>query len=388
MRIRAKQNNVRLLQGPDLLEQAPQLLRELAARSGQPEAIDDIRYYLEKPGLLRRKPVLALVYRLGAESDVRPQPEGSPVGAVLLFRYTLGRVSLKIFTSNDRSGRRSVIALPEHRLEVVRIVTDYLERRGAHIVMLSMRCISELSGPDRCSLEGTRHGSRIVRHRTAPDYLSLATTYEATLAGIGKRTRTHMRYYRKRAQELLGCTFDPELRIDRSGLLALNARCTHPLRKETVAWRLQSLSSFADPILVGLRDGNGELLGVLGGRRLGDQTEILWQMNRGDLPGHSLSLAIRCHLVEHEVRRGVRRLYLDGGTAHSLRNSFVNTTVTDVALLRRSALTYLLRKSARVLIPWDNELAHLLVALSGQNEGAEIADELVPLEKEPQKVTC
>lgn len=370
MRVFHRQNDhVRLIKRIDQIQQYFGLLHDLAVQSGQPEAVDDIRYYLEKPGLLTRKPVLALVFKDAAAKEAPPTQEALQ-GAVLLFRYKFGKVNFRIFTSNDRSGRRNVIAPVEHRLEVVRAVTDFLERRKAHVVMLSLRCVTEDCAAEESSFEVTKWGTRILRQRTTPDYLPLAASYEATLAAIGKRTRTHMRYYRKRAQELLGCTFEPELRLDVAGLFALNACCTHQLPSDVLLWRLRVLSSFSNPLLVALRARDGDLLGVIAGRRLGDQTEVLWQMNRGDLAGHSLSLVLRSHLIEHEISRGMQRLYLDGGTAHSLRNSFVTATVTDVAVLRRSALTYAIRKSARFLIPWDNELAHLLVAGANQKSVA------------------
>jgi hypothetical protein len=266
-----------------------------------------------------------------------------------------------MYTSNDRSGRRNVVALPEDRPAVASRVAEYLLEQGAHVVMLSFR--SNGLPEESCSFlsRETSASSWVARHREIADYLSLGSTFDETLASIGKRTRTHMRYYRRRAEADLGCTFDPNPSIGLEDVLAFNKECMYALPDEVVRWRLRVLEQLGDPILFGMRDGAGRWLSLLGGRRLHGDSEVFWQMNRSGFPAYSLSLVMRTYLIEHEVSRGAQRLYLDGGSSHSLCRSFVKATVTDVAALRRSPLAYLTRKLARRLIPWDNELAHLLV---------------------------
>jgi len=169
-----------------------------------------------------------------------------------------------------------------------------------------------------------------------------------------------MRYYRRRAEDLLHCSFHPELKIEEDELLSFNHQCMYPVSDRVAAWRLRALQYFERPILMGLRDGNGRLLSVLGGRRLGVESDLLWQMNHRDLEGQSLSLTMRTYFIEHEISQQAQRVYLDGGTSHSLCHSFARGIITDFAVIRRTPLSFLVRKIARALIPVDNDLGRLL----------------------------
>lgn len=342
-----------LLRGPNAIIGVQELLRELAVRCGQEEATADIHYYLDKPGLLRRVPVLLLIRHPQAAPD-------NLAAAVLLFEYKVAGIPLGMYTSNDRSGRRTVIAAPGDRLNMAICGAEHLLRRGANVVLLALR-----SGPITRemadSLEKTKSRvSWVFRQREIPDYLPLRSTYDETLAQIGKRTRTHMRYYRRQAEAQLGCTFHPQLEMGERELSAFNRICMYPVGEQLLAWRLRALRQFDRPILMALRDSRGELLSVLAGRRFGTDSDVLWQMNRRGLDQHSLSLVMRTYFIEHEISCGMERVYLDGGSGHSLCHSFARGTVTHLAAIRHTPLSFLVRKTARRLIPQDNHLARLL----------------------------
>jgi hypothetical protein len=180
------------------------------------------------------------------------------------------------------------------------------------------------------------------------------------LALVGKHTRANIRYYRRRAQAEFDCTFHSKIEIEERELISFNSLCMYPVPQRVVAWRLRTLLHFDRPILMGLRDSNGQLLSVLGGRRLGNDSELLWQMNRSGLERQSVSLVMRSYFIEHEISCGTKRVYVDGGSAHSLSHSFTRGIITDFGALRHTPLSYLVRKIARPMIPPDNELAHLL----------------------------
>ncbi|HSU19853.1 MAG TPA: hypothetical protein VLI45_08950 [Acidobacteriaceae bacterium] len=343
---------------PEILRARP-LLEALAAKTGQVEAVSDFHYYLGKPGLLNRRPVLLLFTEDRSEALEAVLP-GSVMGAALLFEYQVAGISTAMYTSNDRSGRRTVIAMPEHRLRLATAAAAFLLERRAHIVMLSVRVETSQQTCDLLS-RTTPLGSWVYREREVAEYLPLCSTFDATLAQIGKRTRTHMRYYRRRAEEQLGCIFLADANVSDDELLQLNRESVYPVPEQLAIWRRRALDQFSDPILMGLRDGEGRWMALLGGRRLNGDTEILWQMNRSELRSHSLSLVLRTYLIEHEISAGSRRLYLDGGSGHSISHSFVTASVTDVAAMRPTLLSFAARKVARKVIPWDNELAHLLV---------------------------
>ena len=333
-----------------------ELLLELAHRTGQSDLLRDLPYYLAKPGLFRRTPLLLAV------RDPSTRNPAPVLGAVLLFEYNVVGVPAGMYTSNDRSGRRTLIALPDARANIAALAAEYLLERGAHIVMFSFRTNGPSDEVCRTLSRSTPYSSWIARQREVADFLPLGKTFEQTLASVGKRTRTHMRYYRRRAEAHIGCVFDPECTICSQELVDFNRLCMYAVQDEVAVWRLNALKDFDDPILMALRDRDGRLLSVIGGRRMNGESEIFWQMNRSDLRSYSLSLVMRTYFLEHEVARGAKRVYLDGGSAQSISNSFTRGSVTDLAVLRRSPVAFLARKLARRVIPYDNELGRLLAS--------------------------
>ena len=344
-----------------ILDQRECLL-ELADRSGQSDLLLDLPYYLAKPGLFRRRPVLLVVNGHRGSNDLSDSGPAALAGAALLFEYNVAGVPAGMYTSNDRSGRRTLIALPDARAHVAALAAEYLLERGAHIVMFSFRTNAPPDEVCRMLSRSTPYSSWVVRQREVADFLPLAKTFDQTLASVGKRTRTHMRYYRRRAEAQIGCVFDPECRISSQELVEFNRLCMYAVQDEVAAWRLSSLKNFDDPILMALRDRDGCLLSVIGGRRMNGESEIFWQMNRADLRSHSLSLVMRTYFLEHEVTRAATRVYFDGGSAQSISNSFTRGSVTDLAVIRRTPVAFLARKLARRVIPYDNELGRLLAS--------------------------
>jgi hypothetical protein len=112
--------------------------------------------------------------------------------------------------------------------------------------------------------------------------------------------------------------------------------------------------------MLGMKDRNGRWLAVLAGRRFKDRMEILWQMNCAGLPDHSLSTVMRAYCIEAEVARGTKRLYIEGGTKHSLHHAFVKEELIDLVVVRRSPLTRLMKKMAAHRIYPDNALGDVL----------------------------
>jgi hypothetical protein len=100
---------------------------------------------------------------------------------------------------------------------------------------------------------------------------------------------------------------------------------------------------------------------MLGGRRHHGGSEILWQMNRSGLSAYSLSIVMRSYFMEHEIAHGMTRLYMEGGTAHPMRFSFVNDKVTDLVVVRRSRLGRVVPALAQLFIKPDNDLALMLL---------------------------
>jgi hypothetical protein len=126
------------------------------------------------------------------------------------------------------------------------------------------------------------------------------------------------------------------------------------------AWRYDSLKDLARPVLMGIQDREGRWLSMLGGRRYNDGSEILWQLNRDGFAADSLSTVMRSYFIEHEIAHGSRRMYIEGGTPHPIRLSFVPEDLTDLAVMRHTRTARAMEKIARHYISPDNELSQML----------------------------
>ncbi len=343
------------------------VLDRLSARCGQAGVMDDLHYFLSKPGTLRRVPHLLLVSNVPVLNPDRLTADDL-VGAVLLYKYKVLGCSIGMFSTNDRSGRGSLVAPAELRSAMAEWVTRRLMDRGALAVLISFRDGNTDGKPDRnnrlssgAAVVDDKTARWVWRQRETPDYLPLAETYDGTLAKIGQRTRRNMRYYRKRAEAELGCVFLPSAEISKREFLDFNRECMYAVSAKVASWRYDSLRDIGTPLFMGLKDKEGRWLSLLGGRRHRGGTEILWQMNRDSLSAYSLSIVMRSYFMEHEIGHGMMKLYMEGGTAHPMRFSFVNDEVTDLVVVRRSRLAFLVPALAKLFIKPDNELALLLL---------------------------
>lgn len=338
------------------------VLAEFSERCGQPGVLDDIGYFLSKPGMFARVPHLLLVSKSATRNPAKFTPD-TLLGALLVYGYTGLGIGLGLYTTNDRSGRGTVVAPAEMRSRIASHASLWLLNRGALAVMISYRDVG-LPVNQQYVLEDADDNCRlrwVRRERDMMEYLPLQPTYDATLAGIGQRTRRNLRYYRRLAEAQLGCEFVPHVKINRTEFLDFNRECMYAVPARVAAWRYELMKELASPLLMGARDANGRWLCLLGGRRRRDGTEILWQMNRDGLESYSLSIVMRSYFLEHEIQHGLPRLYMAGGTGHPIGRSFVREKVTDLVLLRRSLLGSLVPQIAKYFVPRDNDLAVTLV---------------------------
>ena len=81
----------------------------------------------------------------------------------------------------------------------------------------------------------------------------METTVDAALPAIGQRTRSNLRYYRRRAETRLGCTFLPEIKVLRAEVLTFNRQCMYAVADDVAGWRYDSLRNLSDPCYWGSR---------------------------------------------------------------------------------------------------------------------------------------
>ncbi|MDQ2834241.1 MAG: hypothetical protein M3Y50_10940 [Acidobacteriota bacterium] len=53
-------------------------------------------------------------------------------------------------------------------------------------------------------------------------------------------------------------------------------------------------------------------------------------MNRSSVAQYSIGTVSRSYLIEHEIALGMKRLFFEGGTPHTIRHSFVPETAVDI----------------------------------------------------------
>lgn len=327
-------------------------LAELAQASGQTESVEDLSYFLEKPGLMARTPHLVLMR--DAQSG---NADSGPDSALLIHEFRPFGLPTGVFATTDRSGRGVLLGAPQERLRFALRASDLLFRKGARMVLMTVQCEAapSINGWGR-SIPGVQWA---IRNRTQASHLDLGGTYEETLASLGQKTRANLRYYRRRAEAELRCRFLPDVKISATELAEFNRHSSFPLPERNLRWRLDVQSKLRSPYMVGLQDGDGRWLSVIAGRRFGDSTEILWQMNRADMPRHSIVTVMRSYHLEHEISRGMKRFYVEGGTNHSMQNSFQTAPATDIIMIR-SRLKEGMRGFAKRYVPPDNVLADML----------------------------
>ena len=343
-------------------------LIEFSARCDQPGAMHDIAYFLAKPGALPRIPHLLLVSN-GPELNVKNPNLDDLIGVLLIFEQSVAGRGLGAFATNDRSGRNTLVARARDREWVAALASRALLGRGAHLILMSFSAAERL-GPaavvEPPMLEVEARGKSVARwarrDRTIPGYLPLSMSFDATLAKIGQRTRSNLRYYRRRAERELGCVFLPHVEISREEMLLFNNECMFAVPAEVAGWRYDALKELSDRILMGIKDREGRWLSILGGRRYLDRSELLWQLNRDGLAANSLSTVMRSYFIEHEIAHGSRRLYIEGGTDHPIGLSFIPENLTDLVVVRRTLAAKAMRMIAVRYISGSNELAHLLGA--------------------------
>lgn len=349
-------SSAHLVQGRDSILLLRSLLIELSTRCGQAGAMDQLEYYLSRPGFVGKKPTLILV----SPGSVNRLPIGADevTGAALVYEQQVRGVGCKVFSADYHGGERTVIAPLASRPRVAFLVAAALMKRRALAVRLTYE--DGTVPTDAGGVE--RPGKGILRwcaeERPMTGYLPIEDTVDDTLANLGKHTRRNLRQYRRRAEANLGYVQIDQPEISREEFLALNRMSAYPVSEQLAGWRYDATRLFAKGCLfLGLRAANGDWLSVIGGRTHEGSTVIEWQMNRTDMPSYSLSTLMRSHLIEHEVERRTKRIYFEAGTSHSIRNSMVPDKFVDLTVLRYRVPASL----ARRFLPKDGEAPNFLL---------------------------
>jgi hypothetical protein len=308
-------------------------LEDLALRCEQPGAMHALEHFLSVPTYRAKVPHLVL----GWNAD------GTLHWAALLYEIVLlEKVPTGIFSTDDISGFRTVIAPAEERALAVRLVAETLLEQRAQIVVLSFAASGMQS--DALKLNPKCPARWAICERPVEGALLAHGSYEAMLMSLGKSTRFNMRYYRRRLERDLRTEFVSDARgmFSEDEIESLNALSLNPFRPGLARLQYRSACSMRGGFLVGLRTEEGRWLGLVGGWRQAGTTVLLWQFNRAGMESRSLGVVMRGHFLEHEIANGAQRVLFYGGSPNSIQHAFVRETVTDLVVVRQSRMASLL----------------------------------------------
>ena len=340
----------KILEGRKTILEHARLLEQFAGRCGQFGAMHWLGYFLGGAGARWKRPCVVLLLQAGADTgsvsldDLR--------GAVLCYELSAFGIHTGAFSTDDWEGFRTVVAEPALRRRVAALATRALIRRGAHLVLTTYTAIAPDETHANPVLEypntlWASHNRTVTKQR-----LILGQTYEETLAKFGKRTRNHLRYYRKRLLAEMDCEFlaDASSVLGEKDFLQLNSSSRNPLPASECKRRYDATRDQNGGFLIGLRRVTGELLSIVGGWRQGPTTVMHHQMNSGGYENYSLSTVMRSFFLENEVERGTRTVVFYHGTNHSMSHAFEAEIARDYVVRRKSLRAAAIHRMAGCLV--------------------------------------
>jgi hypothetical protein len=327
-----------------VLKLAP-VLEELAGCTAQLGAMHWLGYFLSTQSIASKPP--SLVLQLNDPSHAHPLQARNIRAAALFFEYRVAGIRTRVFSTDDAVGYRTVVAPPQERDRFARRAAQLLLRAGAHVVLANYEPLGgatlSVSEPD--VLTGWRE-------RTVPCILPLATTFDETLARLGRATRFNLRYYRRRLAKRLELEFVEDVRqhITLEEFAALNAASLNPVTSDhEIHLRWNCSCKLPGSFVVGLRTSQGKWLSLISGWRHETRTVLHWQMNAAGYERDSIGTVMRSFFIEHEIAGGARELLIYGGTSHTINHAFTQHTVADLLICRDSFRARICRNVARHL---------------------------------------
>lgn len=324
-----------------ILNLAP-VLQALAERTGQPGAMHWLSYFLDKGVAGRRVPYLVLLLK-PEEHQGRSLSADDLEAAALFFEYRIGGIGTGAYTTGDATGFNSVIAPFANRTQVAGIAVRALMQRGARVVLATYEGHKTAQPWEAlASLPGLQAASR---QRSVERSMKLCSSFEDTLAQMGKHTRSNLRYYRRRLEKLMPLTYVPEAAplLQGADLEKINAAALNPVSPTEFGRRMNSSTNLPGSFLCGLQGPDGQWLSLIGGWRQAGITVLHWQMNTAGYEKHSIGTVMRSFFLESEIALGARELMIHGGTPHSMHHAFEQQPIADLIVRRKGLQSIALR---------------------------------------------
>ncbi len=345
--LQAEPNLMILTSRQAILNLAP-ILQGLAERTGQPGAMHWLSYFLDKGVAGRRVPFLVLLLKPEEHQGSSLSADGLEAAA-LFFEYRVCGIGTGAFTTGDATGFNSVIAPFADRTQVAAVAVRALLARGARVVLATYE--GHKAAQPRDVLADWPGLQAASRQRQMDRSMRLHTSFDATLAQMGKHTRSNLRYYRRRLEKLMPLNFIPEAAPLLAGtdLRKINANALNPVDAAEFVRRVDSASSLPGSFLCGLQSPDGQWMSLIGGWRQGGVTVLHWQMNTAGFEKHSIGTVMRSFFIEAEIGRGAEELLIHGGTPHSMHHAFEQQPIADLIVRRKGVQPFILRGLAHLV---------------------------------------
>ncbi len=259
--------------------------------------------------------------------------------AVLLHVRCWRGIRTGVLKCGDLVGDGGVIApARDQAFALEQAVKAVLNQGLTHTVVATLRGakLTEGEGQRLSAPAGTNSWqAREVRRR-----LDLTGGLDGFLQRQSQKFRRNFRYYRRRAEDGLGCRFLPDLTAEQSiaAVRALHAHGVYPVPARRAWTHEVALRNTPGGFAMGLVDGNGQWLGYLAGWRQEDTAYVEWQLNHGDHEAASLSTVMRSFFVEHEAARGAQSVLFVGGTSGTWERACEPETCFDLLATRNGLM--------------------------------------------------
>jgi Acetyltransferase (GNAT) domain len=299
------------------------------------------------PGMIAPRFFLASIVPQHWSPRVVVVSQGPRIAGLLFCKERiLAGIATGIAFGDDTLGRM-IAAAPEETEPVFRCAVEALLKG---MVALRFRV-----GSDRLALmEGVKLQKDIcscaVEHHA---YLELPQTFDEFLGKIGPATRRNLRRYRRRS-EAQGIAFSADQDFSEfcSAARGLFPNTSYRKSKRELERALGMISAMPSPsrIMVGLRRASGEWLGLAGGWHEGHRAILKMQLNDVRFARESISVVLRCYLIEMLIQRGFREIVFWGGTSEPFSNYTTRRKEFMTYLDVRSHRWRLFRKGCATLI--------------------------------------
>lgn len=286
-------------------------------------------------------------------------------GAVLLHGRTRFGIPTGVLKAGHLCGRGTVIAAPADRANVLEVAARLLIRGWlAHTVAIRVLQCDGSRLPD--AIPAREVDGRWLQ-RESRSCLSLAGGMDGLMSRLSYKMRRNLGYYRRKAEQVLGCVFLPQLSPAqaRQAVEALHRHTDYPLPTALALRYEAALRAAPHSFAMGLQDRAGNWLSFLAGWRAPQAIYIEWQLNMTGHAAASLSTVMRSYCLEHEIRLGTQQVIFVGGTTAAWSRACEPQICSDLLVVRNGLIGAITRSLANWWRP-GGELAEMHAAAFGR----------------------